>query len=88
MRLWQSADGGETWPESASVVVHEHDEQATVTQGGTDIDFAQYWEDMGKWSFGHPSIRSAGGRQILVTWYAGTPDCMSVHSALIDVAEE
>ena len=86
MRLWQSLDGGKTWPESSSLLVHEHNEQALVTQSGSDIDFAEYWEDMGKWSFGHPSIRLASDQEVLVTWYAGTPDCMNVHAALIDVS--
>ncbi|HUY92896.1 MAG TPA: hypothetical protein VMV10_29470 [Pirellulales bacterium] len=33
---------------------------------------------MGKWSFGHPAIRPIGDRRALLTYYAGTPECMSV----------
>src|SRR5262245_59455909 len=70
MKLWQSHDGGLTWPEGESLTIHVHDERALLTQGRENIDFAQYWEDMGKWSFGHPAIRplppllplSPGGR--------------------------
>ena len=83
MRLWQSHDGGRTWPAADSLVVHEHEEQVALTQGSTDIDFAAYWEDMGRWSFGHPAIRHAGPGCVRVSWYAGTPDCMSVHTAEI-----
>lgn len=85
MRLWQSHDGGNTWPESESLIVHQHEEQAALTQGSTDIDFADYWEDMGRWSFGHPAIRHAGPGKVLVSWYAGTPDCMSVHAAEVSL---
>ena len=85
MRLWQSRDGGSTWPVDDSLVVHEHEELAAVTQGTAQIDFAAYWEDMGRWSFGHPAIRRADTNRVLVAWYVGTPDCMSVHSATIRV---
>ena len=87
MRLWQSRDGGATWPEEESLIVHEHAEQAALTQGTTDIDFAAFWEDMGRWSFGHPAIRHAGPGRVLVSWYAGTPDCMSVHAAEVTLDE-
>jgi hypothetical protein len=85
MRLWQSSDNGLTWPAAESLVVHEHEEQAAVSQGLTDIDFAAFWVDMGRWSFGHPAIRHSGEGRVMVSWYAGTPDCMSVHAAEISV---
>jgi hypothetical protein len=83
MKLWVSPDGGRNWPEKDSLLVHLHDERAAVTQGQSNIDFKKYWEDMGKWSFGHPALRSLGRGRVLVAWYAGTPDCMSIHSAQI-----
>ncbi len=87
MRLWQSSDGGQSWPTPDSLLVHEHEERAELSQGLTDIDFAQYWEDMGRWSFGHPSIRQSESRRVVVTWYAGSPTCMSVHAAGINVEQ-
>ena len=80
--LWQSVDGGRTWPEEACLVVHVHDEQASITQGREDIDYAEFWEDMGKWSFGHPVIRRRSDDWLLA-WYAGTPDRMSLHWASV-----
>ena len=80
--LWQSADGGRSWPEDARLVVHIHDEWAAITQGRENIDFAEFWEDMGKWSFGHPAIRPLGDGWLLA-WYAGTPKRMSIHWARI-----
>jgi len=83
MTLWCSRDGGTTWPEQ--LVVHVHDERALATDGKSDVDYVQYWEDMGKWSFGHPAIRSLGNGKLLVAWYAGTPETMSIHWARIAV---
>lgn len=85
MKLWVSPDGGRTWPETDALVVYHHEEKAAVTQGQTNVDFAQYWEDMGKWSFGHPAIRLLNGGKVLVAYYAGTPERMSIHWARIAV---
>ena len=45
-------------------------------------DYAEFWEDMGKWSFGHPAIRPLGN-DWLIAWYAGTPKRMSIHWARV-----
>ncbi len=79
MKLWVSGDGGKSWPEKDAIVVYNHEEQGAITQGKTNIDFKQYWEDMGKWSFGHPAICSLGNGRVLLAHYAGNPDCMSIH---------
>ncbi len=88
MTLWSSADGGQTWPASDAIVVYRHDERAALSQSHENIDFKQYWEDMGKWSFGHPAIRLLADGRLLAAWYAGTPDCMSVHWARVRVDVE
>jgi hypothetical protein len=84
MTLWQSRDGGRNWPRDESLIVYRHDERALLSQGKTDVDFKEYWEDMGKWSFGHPAIRRLPNGRLLLAHYAGTPDCMSVHWARVD----
>jgi hypothetical protein len=83
LTLRRSPDGGATWPHDDSLTVHVHDERAATTQGKEDVDFAQYWEDMGKWSFGHPALRSLGGGRVLLAFYAGDPDRMSIHWARV-----
>lgn len=85
MKLWTSRDGGQSWPVSECLTVYEHEERAALSQGAENVDFAQYWEDMGKWSFGHPAIRALRDRRVLLTYYAGAPDCMSVHFARVQV---
>ncbi len=85
LRLWCSCDGGVTWPSELGLTVHEHDERAQLSQGATQIDFAEYWEDMAKWSFGHPAIRAYDQHHVLVSYYAGPPGLLSIHVALIHV---
>jgi hypothetical protein len=87
LTLWQSVDGGRSWPKDARLAVHTHDEQAAVTQGREDIDYAEFWEDMGKWSFGHPALRPIGNAWLLA-WYAGTPERMSIHWARVVESQE
>jgi len=85
LKLWQSHDGGATWPAGESLTVYVHDEQALLSQGRENIDFKKYWEDMGRWSFGHPAIRPLGGGRMLLAYYAGTPERMSIHWARLNV---
>lgn len=85
MTLWQSPDQGVTWPRREALVVYTHDERALLTQTRTEVEFKEYWEDMLRWSFGHPAIRPLDARRVLVAYYAGTPDCMSVHWARVHV---
>lgn len=85
MRLWQSSDRGHSWPIEDSLVVYTHDEQAALTQGQTNIDFAEYWEDMARWSFGHPALRRLDNRHVLCAHYAGTPTKMSVRWERVEV---
>jgi hypothetical protein len=85
MTLWCSRDGGQTWPTTDRLVVHTHDERAATSQGSENIDFKQYWEDMGKWSFGHPALVPLGQETVIAAFYAGTPDAMSIHWARISI---
>lgn len=85
MRLWLSKDCGQTWPESDSLIVHTHDEQAKLHQQTARVDFAEYWEDMGKWSFGHPALLRVDSEHVLATYYAGTPDRMGIRWARIQL---
>ncbi len=85
MKLWQSRDGGATWPAADCLTVHAHEEKAKLSQGNENIDFDQYWEDMGKWTFGHPAIQPLGRNHVLVAHYAGTPERLSIHWARVKV---
>ena len=81
MSLWVSPDQGRTWPPSERVVVYAHDEQARLTQGAENVDFAEYWEDMRRWTFGHPALRLLPDGHVLAVWYAGVPGSMGIRWA-------
>lgn len=83
MTLWSSRDQGLTWPDNEKLVVHVHDERAALTQQATNVDFNEYWDDMLKWSFGHPSLVDLGNGRVLCVFYAGTPGCLSIHWARV-----
>lgn len=85
LTLWESPDNGTTWPDDRTLVVHTHDERAALSQGTDNIDFKMYWEDMGKWSFGHPAIRPLADGRVLLAYYAGSPVRMSLHWARIRI---
>jgi hypothetical protein len=63
--------------------VHTHDERAALSQGKFQIDFNQYWDDMQKWSFGHPAARMIDDNHVLLAFYAGLPNQMSIHWAKV-----
>jgi hypothetical protein len=83
MALWLSPGGETTWPES--LVIYVHNQRAPLSQGGTKINFEQYWVDMIKWSFGHPAISYLGQDKVLLAYYAGPPNCLSVHWARVNL---
>ncbi|HLJ10527.1 MAG TPA: sialidase family protein [Planctomycetaceae bacterium] len=85
MTLWCSHDQGLTWPEKEKLVVHWHDERAALTQQGATVDYNEYWDDMLKWSFGHPALVDLKNGKALCVFYAGTPGALSIHWARIDL---
>lgn len=85
MKLWQSRDGGVSWPAADCLTVHTHGDPDKLSNYKGNVDFAQYWEDMGKWSFGHPAIRGLDKDRVLLGFYAGTPERMSIHWARVRV---
>ncbi len=85
LKLWQSKDGGKTWPAGESLTVHVHDEKSVVGNQKEGVDFAEYWDDMRKWSFGHPCSQLIDAKTALLTFYAGPPDALSVHWARVSL---
>lgn len=83
MKLWQSKDGGKTWPASDALTVHVHDEKTLMANQKEGVDFAQYWEDMAKWSFGHPAAQLINQHEALLVYYAGPPNHLSMHWARV-----
>jgi hypothetical protein len=84
MTLWQSSDGGESWPVDERLVVYAHDERAMLSQRSAEIDFKEYWDDMIRWTFGHPAICALEHNRVLVAYYAGVPGSTSIHWARVE----
>ena len=81
--LWESRDGGIKW--ANRLVVYSHVERAKLSQGSENIDFVRYWEDMGKWTFGHPAIIDLGSGRVLLSYYAGVPNRLNIYWARVNV---
>jgi hypothetical protein len=84
LTLWSSNDEGISWPEN--LVVYRHEESLATVSGTSASNYAQYWEEMGKWSFGHPAILPLGGETVLLAYYAGQPNRTSIHWARVNMA--
>ncbi len=83
MKLWQSTDGGKTWPASDALTVHVQDKENPMADQKQQVEFAEYWDDMVKWSFGHPAAQLINQREALLTYYAGPPGHLSIHWARV-----
>lgn len=81
--IFQSDDEGVSWHEE--LTIHSQAEAAKLSQGRDNIDYAEYWEDMEKWSFGHPVIRPLDKHTVLAAYYAGDPKHTAIHWARIRV---
>lgn len=83
MRLLASEDSGSTWKSSSELVVYRHggaQHRAAEGKGG----YASLWDDMAKWSFGHPAVVVLDEGTVLLTYYAGPDErCLSIHWAMI-----
>lgn len=66
----------------APVVLYQHDDAGGASSAG-DKTLAQ----MPRWSYGLPWAEVLPGGDVLVLWYAGTPDRMDIHWARLNVPE-
>ncbi len=82
--VWQTLDAGIRW--KCEMTIHSQ-ECGSLVQDRTDLAVAEIWENIRKWSFGHPAIRQLDRTHVLVTWYAGTSAKMGVQWARIRLDE-
>lgn len=83
--LYQSLDTGHSWLDCAPLKIYHHRETAHISQSAENVDYAKYWEDMGKWSFGHPALLRLANNEVIAVYYAGTPDHMGIRYAHIRI---
>jgi len=81
--LWCSSDGGKTWPDDRKLVIYRHDRRHNRNLGVVEVEYGEYWNEMLQWSFGHPAIQRLDEERLLLAWYAGTPEALSLHWARV-----
>lgn len=64
-----SNDLGQTWDFDNELIIHDN---ANQNQQGMDRSRsnAEYWNDMTRWTFGHPKVIRVDGGQLLAVYYA------------------
>lgn len=69
MRAVLSDDAGKTWRLDEEVTLYESGQtrQAGMDQSRNE---AEYWDDMTRWTFGHPKAVRLNGGQVYVVFYA------------------
>lgn len=82
IRSWISDCGGCGWREAGPAYVHGYTDRA---RGMSDIEIAGIWENIGRWSFGHPAVRLLDDGDLLLVYYAGNAEGMGIRWARIAV---
>jgi len=85
LRLIASNDDGKTWDHANELVIYDN---SGGSQSGAEghSDYAQSWEDMNVWTFGHPTACLLDDKTLLLAYYAGPNDkCLSAHWARVEV---
>jgi hypothetical protein len=77
LRAIVSEDFGKTWDRSHELVFYESPTGRESGIGG-QRDIKDYWNDMMVWSFGHAEARLLLDGDVLIAFYGGSPDAMSM----------
>lgn len=81
MRLIVSDDGGKVWKYDEELIVYQDSEKNDKER---QVSYAEYWEDMNRWNFGHPAGILLDKSRILLAYYAGKDaGCLSARYAII-----
>lgn len=85
LRAVLSDDFGQSWDAADELVIYRKELGKRESGMGGTRDFADYWDDMNVWTFGHPAIASLPNGDVIVAHYAGDEEAMSIHWLRIDV---
>ena len=83
IRAVVSRDLGQSWDRQDELVVYESGGGREAGTSGPRLK-ADYWEDMYRWTFGHPKAVLLDAGAVLVAYYAGAGDALSIHWARIE----
>jgi hypothetical protein len=79
LRTVLSSDFGKTWTVAEELVFYEKAYSKQESGMGGKRDFADYWTDMGVWTFGHPTALLLPKGDVMVAFYAGDETAMSIY---------
>ncbi len=85
IRAVLSDDFGRTWRLDEEVLLYG--KETGVSEAGMEPNrnWVDYWEDFKRWTFGMPAVCRLGDNEVLVVYYAGDMQAMSIHWARIAV---
>jgi hypothetical protein len=80
IRAVVSEDRGRTWDMDRELLLYD---AAGATQAGMTAarSEAEYWQDMVRWTFGHPKATRLPDGSVMVVHYGGMPEALSIHWA-------
>ena len=85
MRLIASPDQGRTWDHDHQLIVYHHT-APTPDRAAGPSNFAQCWDEMSRWCFGHPAGIVLDRQTVLLTYYGGPcPTRLSARWARVSV---
>lgn len=85
LRLVLSDDAGATWDTAGEVVIYEAAAAGQVGEPG-GAGYAEYWDEMFTWTFGHPTGLQLPDGNLLLAFYAGSsPRSLAIHRVIVGV---
>lgn len=92
IRAVLSEDRGRTWRTDEVCVVYASSSQKQAGMGEARTE-AEYWNDMARWTFGHPKVVPLDGDRVLIVFYAPpntdaltlVPPPLCIHWALLSL---
>ena len=78
LRAILSTDFGQTWDTGCELVFYESGSGLEAGMAGKR-EFADYWVDMSRWSFGHAEPAVLPDGDVFIAYYGGDPAAMSMH---------
>jgi len=78
LRAVLSNDFGRTWDAEDALVFYESGSGQESGMAGKR-EFADYWEDMARWSFGHAEPARLPNGDVFIAFYGGNPEAMSMY---------
>ncbi len=79
LRAVLSEDFGESWQGNEELVFYEKGRGGGEAGMDGPRDFADYWADMGIWTFGHPAPARLPNGDVMVAYYAGNQEAMGMY---------